>query len=829
LLFIFILVSFSSKAQLTITGRIVDAQKNPLTFVNITVKKSNTGTISDDNGEFRLSIFKKKARIAVSFLGFKSQTLKVNSNTKFLEIILEEDASELDEIIIIAKPKKRLRKKENPAYRILKEIWRRKKTNGLKLVDAYQYQQLLTTEVGLNNLDSIFLKNLFKKDYKNIISQLPYNQTGVNYYVPLYLNEKLATVYGDNKKNLKREVTEAEKNGGAQKEGFVFQKLSNAFNDIDIYKNNVTVLKKSFVSPISTRGFETYDYLLYDSIVTNNKKKYQIYFFPRRNGDLAFEGSLWVADKNFAVTKIKMKIRKDINLNFARNISFEKEFTINNDSIYLPKKDVYSGDFTFADKDEANKGLSILKINYFSNYLFNTPLPAAFYSKKTKIIRQNQFKKSESYWDTISNSRNKSDTYTLINDVKNNRQVKNVTNTIRTLSSGYLNVTPTFQIGKFWNVITKNSVEGLKLKLGFRTFKTVADRFRFKGFLAYGTRDKRNKFALESKYLLSQSPRIAIGLAYLYDVEQLGGSLLTTNGLNAKAFDPNALFSRGNNFFLSFVNRSVFQFDVEVKKNFHIGFSFAHNKIRTATKERFQIDYLNQDGIIKTDLTDVSTDLYFTYTPGRFEFGYGVEQKLGNNIFPALIVNYRKGYKNLLNGSYNYNKIQFNYKQPILLGKLGTLLGILDAGKTFGTVPISLLSPIPANQTFWITNGTFSLINYYDFVTDTYASGHFEHHFNGLIFNKIPLIKKLNLRSVVSYKTVYGSISEENIAINRSNVKYAAPTDKLYSEYGVGFENIGYGNIRPLRIDYIWRGNHTSINGLPTPKSAIRIGIKSDF
>ena len=266
-----------------------------------------------------------------------------------------------------------------------------------------------------------------------------------------------------------------------------------------------------------------------------------------------------------------------------------------------------------------------------------------------------------------------------------------------------------------------------------------------------------------------------------------------------------------------------------MKKNLHVGFSFAHNKIRTATKEKFKIDYINQNGKLKSELTDVSSDLYITYTPRRFEYGYGVEQRLGKNLFPALIINYRKGYKNLLNGNYNYDKIQFNYRHPILLGKLGNLITVVDAGKTFGTVPLSLLSPIPANQTFWITRGTFSLINYYDFVTDTYVSGHFEHHFNGLIFNKLPLIKKLQLRSVFSFKTVYGSISDANRAINRSNIKYTAPTNKPYYEYGIGFENIGYGNIRPLRIDFVWRGDHKSINGLPTPKFAIRIGVRADF
>ena len=120
-------------------------------------------------------------------------------------------------------------------------------------------------------------------------------------------------------------------------------------------------------------------------------------------------------------------------------------------------------------------------------------------------------------------------------------------------------------------------------------------------------------------------------------------------------------------------------------------------------------------------------------------------------------------------------------------------------------------------------------MNYYDFVTDTYLSGHFEHHFNGFILNRMPLIKYLKLRSLVTFKTVYGTISDENIAINKSNITYAAPTDKLYYEYGVGFENIGYGDIRPLRVDFIWRGKHTSVNGLPSPKFAVRIGIKAGF
>ncbi|MFT5761207.1 MAG: hypothetical protein ACI8WA_000317 [Polaribacter sp.] len=820
---------FISNAQLKISGQILDGGNEPLPYVNVYFKNTTNGVITDFDGRFQLVSKKKRGSLEISFVGYETLSLKFSPQKKFFKIILKESSNLLDEIIIVSKPKKRLKKKENPAYRILKEIWSRKKKNGLKLVKAYQYKKLLTTEVGLNNLDSLFLKNIFKKEYKKVLEELPPNDDGINYYIPLFLSETVKNIYGNNSLNIEREDIEAEKYNGVNKDGFIFERISNTFNEIDIHKNNIEVLKKSFVSPISTTGFQTYDYVLHDSITVNNKKTYSIYFFPRRNGDLAFEGYFWVADKNFSITKIKMKIHKDINLNFVRKLSFEKEFTIKDDSIYLPKRDLYTGDFTLTDKGDDNQGLTIKKTTSYSDYIFDQKLSDAFYSEKIKRYKPKQFNQTEIYWDSISTSTDKKYTYELINSVKNKKKIKKISGVLNSLSTGYISLGSNIQFGQYWNTIVKNSVEGVKIKLGYRTFKSTDDRFRVSGFLGYGTKDKRYKFGTEIKYLVNYKPRIAVGVSYLKDIEQLGGKLLSTNGLNANVFDPNALFSRGDNFFLSDVNRTALKFDIELKKNLHFGVSAAYNVIKSASPKDFSVDYLDDNNTVQSEVTDVSTDIYVAYTPGRFEYGFGVEQKMGKNLFPSLVLNYHRGFKGFLNGSFNYDKIQFKYSQPILLGKIGLMIATLDGGKTFGKVPITLLSPIPANQTYWLTKNTFSLMNYYDFVTDTYLSGHFEHHFNGLVLNKIPLIKNLKLRSLITFKTVYGTISDENIAINKSNITYVAPTDKLYYEYGFGLENIGYGNIRPVRIDFIWRGEHTSVNGLPSPKFAVRIGIKAGF
>lgn len=825
----FLLLGFIANAQLTVKGKVVDEQNEPLPFVNVFLKGTTNGTTTDDNGEFSFSTKKKRGTLEVSFVGFKTFTTRVNSKSKFLTIVLKEENNQLEEVVIVTRPKKRLKKKENPAYKILKEVWKRKKKNGLKLVDYYQYRKHVTTEIGFNNLDSTFIKKVFEDEKNSAIDELKFDSNGTNYYIPIYLTEVIYQIYGNNKSNKVRKDIEAEKKQGILNQGFIFDRVANTFQNINLYNNNITILKKSFVSPISTTGFETYDYVLHDSTMVNNKKMYNIFFFPRRTGDLAFEGNLWVSDKNFAINKVNMKVHKDINLNFVRSLEFEKEYVIKNDSIFLPKKDVYIGDFTFLDKNEKNKGLTIRKSNEFLTYELNKPKPPTFYDKKVVKYSPTQFFKNDKYWQKNTNAANTL-TYKMINRVKEKKKIKNISGILNTFASGYITISPTIQLGPLWTTFAKNKVEGTRLKLAFRTFRNIHDRFRLSGHLAYGTRDQKAKYGLEARYLLTYKSRVSTGIAYSNDIEQLGSKLFNTSQLLGDAFATNALFSRGDNFYLSRVKKLAINIDINPIKNFNFGVNFNHTKITSAAPNLFKIDYLDKNGNKKSKLTEFSTDTFISYTPGRFVYGLGVQQRFGKNIFPTFILNWHKGYK-ALGGGFNYNKVQFLYSQPLLLGKLGLLDATLEAGKTFEAVPLSLLSPIPANQTLSLVRNTFSLQNYYDFVTDTYVSTHLEHHFNGLILNKIPLLNRLKLRSLITFRAAYGTISNANKAINASSIIYNAPNNQLYYEYGVGLENIGYGNLRLFRLDAIWRSNYKRVNlGVPSPpKFALRIGIKPEL
>ena len=67
---------------------------------------------------------------------------------------------------------------------------------------------------------------------------------------------------------------------------------------------------------------------------------------------------------------------------------------------------------------------------------------------------------------------------------------------------------------------------------------------------------------------------------------------------------------------------------------------------------------------------------------------------------------------------------QFFYQQPIKFGVFGNLMSTFEIGKTIDKAPLLLLNIVPGNQTYLTARKLFDLLDYYEFVTDEYASLH---------------------------------------------------------------------------------------------------------
>ena len=82
------------------------------------------------------------------------------------------------------------------------------------------------------------------------------------------------------------------------------------YQQVNIYNNQISVFGKNFTSPINKNCLKHYKFYLIDSLFIDNNWCYQIDFTPKREGELTFDGSLWINDTTYAIKKVKAERRQ---------------------------------------------------------------------------------------------------------------------------------------------------------------------------------------------------------------------------------------------------------------------------------------------------------------------------------------------------------------------------------------------------------------------------------------------------------------------------------------------------------------------------------------
>ncbi len=808
----------SLNAQVKVSGVIVDEQNEPIPFSNVIFKGSTKGTISDENGHFYLQSNKIYMELEVSYVGFETKIIPLKKNNFNLKIILLEERDELKEVMIYSG---KIKKKGNPAIAILKKIWAKKHKNGIYLYNQYEYDKYEKLEFDLNNIDEKFESKKIFKGMEFVFDQVDTSAITGKAYLPIFINESVYKIYGNNTiPKKKNEKLIANKNSGFSDNQGLIAFVKQLYVDYDIYKNYLKFFDKSFASPLSKLGPEIYNYVLTDSSFIDNKWCYNILFYPRRKNELTFKGDFWVNDTTFAIKEIQMYATKSANINWVKEIYIEQEFKVLNDSVFLLKRDHFMSDFSYNRKDKS-KGVYGKRTTLYNNHVFDVKRPDEYY--KSDVAQDEKiYHKSNDYW--LQNrqeklSKDEVGIYKMLDTLQTVKRFKELTDIAEILSSGYWNFTRGFDYGPIYSTVGFNDLEGLRLRIGGRTYFSQSDKWRLKGFLAYGFEDKKFKYGIEGKLMVEPRRRIILSVGNRRDIEQLGVSLTTANDVLDRSFATTSIFTRGDNTKLSNINLTNAKVTIEPVKNLHFRISTTYKTIKSASPELFNIDYIDENGNIQSNLNQIDVNFAVQYTPKRVPWGLGVDRGVSNyGRFPTFFFSYTKGIKGVVESDFDYHKLQFFYQQPIQIGFFGRLTSTFEIGKTINTVPLSLLNIVPGNQTYFTSRKIFDLLDYYEFVTDQYASLHLEHNFNGRIFSKIPFLRKLQWREIIGIRGVIGSISDENIAINASDIIYTAP-ETVYWEYHVGIGNI----FKLLRIDFEYRGSYLDVPN--ATKFAVKGGL----
>lgn len=506
-LLLFVIGIIASFSQTKVSGYVFDVNGEPVAYANVIFKGTTEGTITNEEGRFYLESTNTQQVLVLSFLGYETLEIPLEKRVNYdLKYILKEEASALDEVVInVGKQSKK--ESENPAIRILKKIWEHKRKNGLKQFRQYEYDKYEKVEFDINTIDSALIKSRLFRGMEFVFNQVDTSNVTGKTYLPMFINEAVSKVYGDNIARKEKEDLFGNKNSGFSDNQIIVDFVHDLYHDFNVYDNYLKFFDKSFVSPLSRTGINTYNYVLKDSAFIDNKWCYNIVYYPRRKNELTFKGNFWVNDSTYAIKNINLQASKSANINWVKEIYIEQEFEVLNDSLFLIKRDYMLTDFAL-NKKEKSRGIYGKRTTLYNNYVFDQPKPVKFYEQVVFDYNEDVYNRDDSFWtQNRMESLNKDEqgVYKMLDTLKTVKKFKQLYNLGSILASGYIefNTLP-LDYGPIFSTFGFNEVEGIRLRTGGRTYFSRNDLWRLEGFMAYGLGIKNLNTAFLENGLLTR-------------------------------------------------------------------------------------------------------------------------------------------------------------------------------------------------------------------------------------------------------------------------------------------------------------------------------------
>ena len=842
-LFLVIALLFSSIitfAQVTrVSGVITDAKtRQTLPFVNVFAGDSSVNITADNNGKYLLVSKPGKSfnKINVSYVGYKPASINVVPNQEqVINIRLVPVAQRLNEVVIKSGKKTKYHNKDNPAVELIRQVIAHKDQNrpeSYNYVQNKEYDKMMFSV--LNVSPTIADKKFFRK-YKFLLENRDSTTVPGKNLLPIYLDEKLSMNYYRKSPEKTKSVLLGEKsvNFGSyiDNEG-LGQYFKHMYYEVDIYKNNVFLMTNQFLSPICDAAPTFYKFFITDTIVVNNAKVVELSFTPRNTTDMLFEGELFVTlDGHYAVQHVSLTVNKNINLNFVKSLQVNQDFEQNPDQRYHLSKSTTIVDFSFNKKGKG--GLLGIRTLTYKDYLVNQVIPDTTFSGPAVIASDEAKSRSNAFWeknrlDTLTKAESK--VYHNIDTLKSMPSYRRTMDILTLLLAGYKSFGP-FEMGPANTFYSFNPVEGLRLRMGGRTTPELSKRYYFETYAAYGFKDEKWKGFLSATYSINDKS------IYKFPQDYIRASFQRETKIPGEALQ----FVQEDNFLLSFkrgendkyLYNDFYRLDYVHEYENH--FSYAFGLKKWTQSPAGTLEFTNEINGAPHDITQLTTTeatLTLRYAPHEQFYQGKIYRVPIMTKYPVIQLDFTQGLKNVVGGEYNYQNIHFRLDKHFFFSQLGYADATVEAGHIFGQVPYPLLTIPRANQTYAYQVDSYNLMNFLEFAYDHYEAVSLDQHFNGFFFNKIPLLKKLKWREVISAKALWSGVRDQNNPSLHPDL-YKFPTDAdgkpvtfimtntPYIEGSVGIENI----FRFFRVDLVKRFNY--LNDPDVAKIGIR--VRADF
>lgn len=822
-----------------IRGIVIDSiTSEPVPMVAVSIESSKkAAAIGKADGRFELTTRKKFKYLTIRASGFRPAVVYSPQllSSDSISIRMQPAMSDLAEVIV--RPgRTKYSRRNNPAVDLMERIRRDSRltdpyTNDFYSNRRYQRLSISLTDIKLDSAERLPKKFRFMSDY---IQDNPL--TGQPMLLVSMKEQTSRELFRRNPRSQKT-VIEGSRSDGVD-QGFnqenVQTFLRDVLREVEIYDNDIILLQNRFVSPLSRIAANYYKFAIADTTELDGQRCIELLFVPHNPESFGFNGRMYIPldDSARYVKRIEMRVPASINLNYVSALAIQQDFAL--DSIGKRHKVRDRMDVAFKILPRT-PGLHASRESYFDrfSYLPDSTL-ARIYSLegRTHTLRGAASRDSVFWSDarTIAPTKAQSNMGHMLSQLRTQPLFATGEKILEVIVKGYFSPTRSnkVDIGPVNTMISGNTVEGVRLRLGAMTTANLNPHIFARVYEAYGTRDHRWKYGTEleysfipKKYHSREFPINSLRLNHSYDLDMLGQHYLFTNPDNAFLS-----FKRMPSDKVTYRRLTTLYYTMERLSGFSIEAGVRH-EIQYPTK---WLPFRTGMDTYSRHFTLAALHVQLRYAPGE-TFYQAASMRIPINLdAPVLMLTHEYGPRGFLGANFTLNKTEFSAQKRLWLSAFGYIDGIIKVGKIWSRVPYVALTWPNANLSYTIQPESFALMNPMEFATDSYLSWDATYWLNGALFNSIPLLKKLKLREVLTFRGFWGRLSDKNNPSFDPEL-YVFPPDadvrlmgrKPYMEIGVGIENI----LTFLRLDYIWRLTYRDTPG--ADRRGLRLALHFTF
>lgn len=806
-----VMIALFVSAQKMQDGYVTDSVTGaPAPFVKVYAKVAKKFIDTDTAGYFKLPINASGDTLIFRDITYRERKIPVIPGPT-LNVQLVENSVQFEMVEV--------RPGENPAYKILRKVHEHKRENDPYEIDAYECDVYNKMQFSLDNLSEKFKERKLVKQLDFILEYV--DTTNGVASLPVLFAETSSRMYYKNSPELRKEVIKATRVVGIEQLDLTKYTggLSTRFN---VYDRNIGILGRDFLSPIAKGGKAFYKYYKQDDDTINGEIFHHLKFKPRRKGTAVFSGEIWIDDSTYAVTHVSMIKPEGINVNYLKDFEFEQKYEKLDGGRFVPISDVLKATFNLFEGGDTSRlaGVQLVKTVDRSQFEVGKPKANHFYKEKL-IVESGALERGEAYWAGARPGglkKSEESVSEMIDSLKRNPKFQMLERTTHFAFTGYWKAGP-IEIGNLYSLYNRNVVEGHRFRLTLRTSKQFSKHMRITAFGAYGLKDQRFKYGAKMRWKVSASPHEVLEFSYKKDIDQLAlGYTRFDFGRSLAMFLANRPVDK-----LNMVNTARINYEKDWSFNMRTNASLSWTQLTPLGNLKYR--QLNEKDNKFVNVASVSAFQFehsaiFTKEE-KFISGAYKRISLGSR-YPIVSLTHTLGVSEVLKKSNVYNKLEFAVQQTLRLGVAGKLKYRFYTGKVYGKAPFPFLNVHSGSETYYLQKHGFNLMQYYEFVSDEWVGLNFEHHLNGLIMDRIPLINKLKIRTVYGAKAIIGSYSKDNGRLLSLPSFSQSLNGKPYAEVSVGIENL----LKCIRVDAVWRLTHRNqigLGGIPAPKFGVRV------